>query len=99
MTPYFAGSEPVIATSGKYKGTVILQDEQDKGFAMFKALTDAQRKRPVSAFPRPETIILRKPSRTTLCLTMPVSGSRIFQRPSASHWWILSASNLAIWMY
>src|SRR5258708_29650838 len=44
MTPYFAGSEPVIATSGKYKGTVILQDEQDKGFAMLKTLTDAQRK-------------------------------------------------------
>src|SRR5260221_98316 len=50
MTPYFAGSEPVIATSGKYKGTVILQDEQDKGFAMFKALTDAQRKKAVLNF-------------------------------------------------
>ena len=50
MTPYFAGSEPVIATSGKYKGTVILQDEQDKGFAMLKALTDAQRKKAVLSF-------------------------------------------------
>jgi hypothetical protein len=50
MTPYFAGSEPVIATSGKYKGTVILQDEQDKGFAMLKALTGAQRKKAVLSF-------------------------------------------------
>src|SRR5258708_622873 len=50
MTPYFAGSEPVIATSGKYKGTVILQDEQDKGFAMLKTLTDAQRKKAVLSF-------------------------------------------------
>src|SRR5713226_8447739 len=50
MTPFFAGSEPVIATSGKYKGTVILQDEQDKGFAMLKALTDAQRKKAVLSF-------------------------------------------------
>ena len=30
MTPFFAGSEPVIATSGKYKGTVVLQDEQNQ---------------------------------------------------------------------
>lgn len=31
MTPYFAGSEPVIAASGKYKGTAILQEEQAQG--------------------------------------------------------------------
>ena len=29
MTPFFAGSEPVMATSGKYKGTAVLQEEQD----------------------------------------------------------------------
>ena len=28
LTPHFAGSEPVIATSGKYQGTAILQEEQ-----------------------------------------------------------------------
>jgi hypothetical protein len=43
MTPMFAGSEPVIAASGKYKGTSILQDEQNRGLAMVNALTDAQR--------------------------------------------------------
>ena len=31
MTPFFAGSEPVIATSGKFKGTSVLQDEQNSG--------------------------------------------------------------------
>ncbi|HEV2688823.1 MAG TPA: DUF3500 domain-containing protein [Bryobacteraceae bacterium] len=50
MTPYFAGSEPVIATSGKYKGTVILQDEQNNGLAMLRALTDTQRKKAVLNF-------------------------------------------------
>jgi hypothetical protein len=50
MTPFFAGSEPVIATSGKYKGTVILQDEQNKGLEMLKALTDAQRKKAILNF-------------------------------------------------
>ena len=43
MTPFFVGSEPVIATSGKYKGTSILQEEQGKGLEMINALNDAQR--------------------------------------------------------
>ena len=44
MTPMFAGSEPVIASSGKYQGTVVLQDEQARGLAMVNGLSDAQRK-------------------------------------------------------
>src|SRR5581483_11931515 len=43
MTPHFAGSEPVVATSGKYKGTAILQEEQNQGFALLQALNEAQR--------------------------------------------------------
>ena len=43
MTPHFAGSEPVVATSGKYKGTAVLQDEQNKGLALVTALTAEQR--------------------------------------------------------
>lgn len=44
MTPYFIGSEPVIAKEGKFKGTVILQEEQRSGLAMLRALNDEQRK-------------------------------------------------------
>ena len=47
MTPFFAGSEPVIATSGKYKGTTILQDEQAQGLVLINALDEAQRKRAI----------------------------------------------------
>jgi Protein of unknown function (DUF3500) len=47
MTPFFAGSEPVIATSGKYKGTTILQDEQNHGLAMIGSLADDQRKKAI----------------------------------------------------
>jgi hypothetical protein len=50
MTPYFAGSEPVAATTGKYKGTVILQEEQDRGLAMVQALGDAERKKAILDF-------------------------------------------------
>ena len=47
MTPLFAGSEPVIARTGKYAGTVVLQDEQTRGLAMLNALDAAQRKQAI----------------------------------------------------
>jgi hypothetical protein len=50
MTPHFAGSEPVIATSGKYKGTAVLQDEQNQGLKFLQQLNDAQRKRAILNF-------------------------------------------------
>ena len=40
MTPVFMGSEPVHATSGKFKGTIVMQDEQHKGLALVKALSN-----------------------------------------------------------
>jgi hypothetical protein len=43
MTPTFVGSEPVIAESGKYKGTAILQSEQRQGLVFLRSLTRAQR--------------------------------------------------------
>jgi Protein of unknown function (DUF3500) len=43
MTPFFAGSEPVIAPSGKYKDTAVLQEEQKGGLTMINALTSEQR--------------------------------------------------------
>jgi hypothetical protein len=42
MTPNFMGSEPVKAESGKFKGTIVMQDEQDKGMKLFAALTKEQ---------------------------------------------------------
>jgi Protein of unknown function (DUF3500) len=47
MTPFFAGSEPVIATSGKYKGTAVLQDEQNRGLAFVNTLDQDQRARAI----------------------------------------------------
>ncbi len=47
MTPLFVGSEPVIAASGKYKGTRILQEEQAAGQAMLDALDASQRTKAV----------------------------------------------------
>ena len=47
MTPVFTGSEPVIAPSGKYQGTAVLQEEQSLGLKMARALDDGQRARAV----------------------------------------------------
>ena len=42
MSPVFVGSEPVHAKSGKFKGTIVMQDEQDKGLKLIQALKDDQ---------------------------------------------------------
>jgi hypothetical protein len=47
MSPFFAGSEPVSATSGKYAGARVLQDEQNTGLAFVNSLTAAQRAKAV----------------------------------------------------
>lgn len=50
MTPLFLGSEPVRATSGKYKGVVILQQEQNDGLEMVRALPEAQQQKAILSF-------------------------------------------------
>lgn len=47
MSPLFVGSEPVVAASGQFKGTVILQDEQNRGRYFLLSLDAAQRAKAV----------------------------------------------------
>jgi hypothetical protein len=47
MSPNFWGSEPTIATSGKYQGTSVLQQEQQMGLDMIRGLNDEQRKKAI----------------------------------------------------
>ena len=58
MTPAFWGSEPTVATSGKFAGTAILQDEQAKGLAMVRALGEEQRAKAVLQSPKKGNNIL-----------------------------------------
>ncbi|HUS05815.1 MAG TPA: DUF3500 domain-containing protein [Bryobacteraceae bacterium] len=53
MSPVFVGSEPVIATSGKYKGTAILQEEQSQGLKMVQSLDEAQKKQALLSNTKP----------------------------------------------
>ena len=50
MTPLFLGSEPVRATSGKYKGVVVLQQEQKDGLDMVRALPGPQQQKAILNF-------------------------------------------------
>ncbi|HEV8020320.1 MAG TPA: DUF3500 domain-containing protein [Candidatus Lustribacter sp.] len=45
LTPYFSGSEPVEAKSGKYAGTRVFEREESTGLALMKALSPAQQDR------------------------------------------------------
>lgn len=42
MSPVFIGSEPVRAASGRFKGTVVMQEEQDAGLALIQSLNESQ---------------------------------------------------------
>ena len=50
MTPLFLGSEPTHASSGKYKGLSVLQQEQDDGLAMVRSLPSAQQRQAILKF-------------------------------------------------
>lgn len=43
MSPVFMGSEPVEALDGKFKGTIVMQDEQNKGLELVLALSEEQK--------------------------------------------------------
>ena len=43
MSPLFTGSEPVIAESGRYKGTNVMETEREKAYAVYASLTDEQK--------------------------------------------------------
>ena len=43
MTPAFMGSEPVVARSGRYAGTAVLQLEERRGLDLMESLTPEQR--------------------------------------------------------
>ena len=52
MTPAFLGAEPVHATTGKYNGLRVFKADEDRGLALARTLSEAQRGKAVIA---PET--------------------------------------------
>jgi len=68
MTPFFTGSEPATAPSGKYQGTTILRDEQRQGLALVNALDEAQRAKAVLSVSKTGNDILTEAWRDNVVL-------------------------------
>jgi hypothetical protein len=45
LTPYFSGSEPVVAETGRYAGTRTFDEELDAGLTLMRALSPEQQRR------------------------------------------------------
>jgi len=97
MTPFFAGSEPVTATSGKYKGVSILQDEQNRGLGMLLALDDARRAKAILNPNKAGNYNLTEAFKDNIVLDYAVHMPVISLRRSASSFWISSTCTLATW--
>ena len=84
MTPTFVGGEPVLAESGKYEGTSILQSEQAMGLALINALTPMQRSEAIIDPNRPATTTMVSSSRTTRSYRWKACRSPISKASSAA---------------
>lgn len=49
MSPVFMGGEPIITTTGKYKGNTLFQDEQNLGLHLMQSLQVGQQKKAIIA--------------------------------------------------
>lgn len=47
MTPTFMGGEPIVTTTGKYKGNTLFQDEQNIGLSFMQSLSLEQQKQAI----------------------------------------------------
>jgi hypothetical protein len=94
MTPHFAGSEPVIAASGKYKGTAILQDEQAHGLKLIQALSDGQRKKAILNFSKAGNNNLTEAFKDNVVLDY--AGIRASELPARHQQQILDLAGLYI---
>jgi hypothetical protein len=94
MTPHFTGSEPVIATSGKYKGVAILQDEQNHGLAFLNGLAEPARKRAILNFSKTGNNNLTEAFKDNVVLDY--SGVRVSELPANQHTKLLDLAELYI---
>jgi hypothetical protein len=94
MTPHFAGSEPVIANSGKYRGTAILQEEQAQGLKLIQALSDGHRKKAILNFSKTGNNNLTEAFKDNLVLDY--AGIRASELPDGHQQQIVELADLYI---
>jgi uncharacterized protein DUF3500 len=94
MTPYFAGSEPVIARSGKYKGTEILAAEQSKALTFVNGLDAGQRAKAILRTSKTNNDILTEAWRDNVVLDY--AGLRASELSAAQRQQLLELAELYI---
>jgi Protein of unknown function (DUF3500) len=82
MTPLFLGSEPVRATSGKYKGVVVLQQEQKDGLEMVRALSGPQQQKAVLNFSKTGNNNLTEAFKDNVVLDYAGIGAKDLESPA-----------------
>ena len=92
MAPGFFGSEPVIAPSGKYKGTAILQDEQRQGLDFLRSLDATQAKKAILSSSKPANNALGEAFKDNLVLDY--AGIRCNELTSTQKKHLLALANL-----
>ena len=94
MTPYFAGSEPVVARSGKYKGTEILAAEQSKALAFVNGLDAGQRAKAILRSSKTNNDILTEAWRDNVVLDY--AGLKASEMSTAQRQQLLDLAELYI---
>ena len=94
MTPHFTGSEPVIATSGKYKGVSVLQTEQNQGMAFLQGLGEEHRKKAILNFSKTNNNNLTEAFKDNVVLDY--AGVRGSELPASQHARLLDLAELYI---
>ena len=94
MTPHFAGSEPVIATSGKYRGIAILQEEQNQGLKFIQGFSDAQRKKTILSFSKSGNNNLTEAFKDNVVLDF--AGIPAAELPAQQHQQLLELAGLFV---
>ncbi len=94
MTPHFTGSEPVTATSGKYKGISILQEEQNQGFAFLQGMGEESRKKAILNFSKTGNNNLTEAFKDNVVLDY--AGVRVSELPAAQHARLLDLTEIYI---
>jgi hypothetical protein len=94
MTPHFTGSEPVIATSGKYKGTSVLQEEQNQGLDFLGGLSEQARKQAILSFSKTGNNNLTEAFKDNVVLDY--AGVRVSELPAAQHARLLDLAEIYI---
>ena len=92
MAPGFFGSEPVIAPSGKYKGTAILQDEQRQGLDFLRSLDATQSKKAILSTSKSANNALGEAFKDNLVLDY--AGIRCNELTSSQKKHLLALANL-----